>query len=159
MQNKNCQRWACIIRNTVNFEQFCDSHFWHVRCDRSPTMAGGLFAIDKSYFYDMGSYDEGMNIWGGENLEMSFRVSRWLTGDITCDAEVVLHVMYITESLLCTSLLCIFDYKARTSWISIFHGNWPLKPAVTCIKAQLAQPIAACLASSTGWWAAGIPLR
>ena len=42
---------------------------------RSPTMAGGLFSVDRSFFYELGAYDDQMEIWGGENLELSFRVT------------------------------------------------------------------------------------
>ncbi|XP_008581455.1 PREDICTED: inactive polypeptide N-acetylgalactosaminyltransferase-like protein 5, partial [Galeopterus variegatus] len=45
---------------------------------RSPAMAGGIFAIYRHYFNEIGQYDKGMNLWGGENLELSLRI--WMCG-------------------------------------------------------------------------------
>lgn len=38
-------------------------------------MVGGLFVIDRMYFYEIGLYDIEMFYWGGENVEMFFWVS------------------------------------------------------------------------------------
>lgn len=49
-----------------------------IRPIESPTMAGGLYAINRLYFYQLGAYDTGMELWGGENVEFSLRI--WMCG-------------------------------------------------------------------------------
>ncbi|RWS25171.1 polypeptide N-acetylgalactosaminyltransferase 13-like protein, partial [Leptotrombidium deliense] len=68
----------------------------------SPTMAGGLFAVNRKYFFEVGAYDDKLEIWGGENLELSFRV--WQCGGhlVTNPCSHVGHVFrgYHTYSFL-----------------------------------------------------------
>ena len=41
----------------------------------SPIMAGGLFAADKTWWYDqLGGYDREMRLYGGEEMEIGFKV-------------------------------------------------------------------------------------
>lgn len=38
-------------------------------------MVGPGFVVDTNYFKNIGAYDSDMLIWGGENIELAWRVS------------------------------------------------------------------------------------
>ena len=45
---------------------------------RTAALVGCALAVNKEYFFKIGGFDEGMNVWGGENIELAMR--NWLCG-------------------------------------------------------------------------------
>ena len=71
---------------------------------RSPTLVGCAIAVRKDYFHHIGSFDDGMNVWGGENIELAFRT--WMCGgQVRVLKKLGWHEPSDTKVTHCTKLL------------------------------------------------------
>jgi polypeptide N-acetylgalactosaminyltransferase len=99
---------------------------------RSPTHAGGLFAINREYFLSLGGYDEGLLVWGGENFELSFKI--WQCGGsivwVPCS-----HVGHVYRGFMPYNFGKLSQKKkGPLITIVIYIDNFLLASTYTCIK-------------------------
>ncbi|KAI6192469.1 putative N-acetylgalactosaminyltransferase 8 [Aphelenchoides fujianensis] len=70
--------WALNFRWEYFDWSYFDVEENNVKPFDSPAMSGGLVAVDREFFRELGEFDMSMEIWGGENVELSIRA--WLCG-------------------------------------------------------------------------------
>ncbi|XP_047988490.1 N-acetylgalactosaminyltransferase 7 [Leguminivora glycinivorella] len=70
--------WGMLYKENEVPDREANKHAHKSEPYKSPTHAGGLFAINRNYFLEIGAYDPGLLVWGGENFELSFKI--WQCG-------------------------------------------------------------------------------
>ncbi|XP_012882681.1 PREDICTED: inactive polypeptide N-acetylgalactosaminyltransferase-like protein 5 [Dipodomys ordii] len=96
---------------------------------RSPAMAGGIFAIHRLYFYEIGQYDKGMELWGGENVEISLRI--WMCGGqlfiIPCSRVGHISKKHLENSLAIKKAKLRNSLRVAHVWLDEYKDNFFLQ--------------------------------
>ena len=87
-----------------------------------PAITGGLFAINRDYFYEVSNYDEGMDICSGEDIYMSSPKYQWLH-----EGEVKFYFRYLEIEKLDYSDLCCHQPHQRGGYLTYCVRGLSLK--------------------------------
>lgn len=91
---------------------------------RSPSHVGCAFSVDRDFFFEIGSYDEGMDIWGSENVELAFRVRKYLKlfRSLFLEREVNSNTLTFQNNLIISNKnrlgLAVWRISGNTSMLS-----------------------------------------
>uniref|UniRef100_A0A1I7X0K0 Glyco_trans_2-like domain-containing protein n=1 Tax=Heterorhabditis bacteriophora TaxID=37862 RepID=A0A1I7X0K0_HETBA len=116
--------WGLLYKETAISQKEKESRSHSSMPFRSPTHAGGLFAIDRKWFAELGYYDDGLQIWGGEQYELSFKCKsfKWFT--------LFIHYcfLYIYIYSLNVSYFFKFQLLRLNKEGQLAQGEWCLTP-------------------------------
>eukprot|EP00386_Alphamonas_edax_P007468 GDKI01024873.1.p1 GENE.GDKI01024873.1~~GDKI01024873.1.p1 ORF type:complete len:529 (-),score=93.60 GDKI01024873.1:25-1611(-) len=92
--------------------------------DLVPCMSGGLLAMTKRWWNESGKLDDGMQQWGGENIEQSVRT--WLCGgEIYVARDSVVSHLFREKFPYALSYDHVLHNKIRA--VDVWFGNWSSK--------------------------------
>ncbi|XP_076442781.1 polypeptide N-acetylgalactosaminyltransferase 5-like [Babylonia areolata] len=91
----------------------------------SPTMPGGLFAISRKWFQELGTFDPELEYWGGENMELSFKT--WMCGGsiVIADCSHVGHIFRHQNPIPWTRPLGHRNYvRVALTWMDRYSNHY-----------------------------------
>lgn len=93
---------------------------------RTPAMIGCSFVVDREYFGQIGLLDPGMEVYGGENIELGMRVGT---------SVFLFHCRICTAALVLSDIWCAYTYfiKWSSSDIRIYTCLTLLPLTTTCM--------------------------
>ncbi|MGH0134516.1 UNVERIFIED_CONTAM: hypothetical protein FKN15_061362, partial [Acipenser sinensis] len=129
---------------------------------RSPALPGGVLAVERHYFQNIGAYDPGMSLWGVENMELSIRV--WLCGGsleiLPCSRVGHLYHHHVPYSLPDEETVVKNKIRVAETWLDSFKNIFYKRDMAAYLIGKLYNVgTGYCADYKTRWGAAGDPVQ
>lgn len=120
---------ACYFAWDSEFK-WANNRFWKPGEKRwVPVMSGGLLAMSREWWVELGGYDKEMKGWGGENIEQSLRI--WLCGGeiVSLDDSYIAHMWRDSSHPKTLKHYNVIGSTLRNRWraVSAWLGDFKAK--------------------------------